>query len=460
MAQGQIVTADLGIGSLGQATLAQSSISLPSIPVQAPPISAPELPSASPVRTEPQSRLIAFTQPQQVTSDDHDHHGHEHPEPNNASEIQNPGMPSSGELTSGYGWRWGRMHNGIDIGAPVGTDIHAWKSGEVIFSGNANDGYGNKIIIRHDDGSETLYAHIMDGGLLVQEGQRVNQGQHIAEMGSTGNSTGPHLHFEIIIGGKPVNPLSYINTSNPLPVSPAAMQIEELSPEARAAQIQQGLVVVGSKESGFGHSEGQVVVETRQLLAASLESLASEADTQGKADISQGLRGLATQVNNGSTTFDSTLEQAIKVSQVLIGITEDPSNPQNLAAVVLVDSYQNFSQVIDATRSYEKAQQYTQGRSLAPDGLLGPRTHVANSLVGNKPLYVSADDFRKTTGGRWQVGSYVNERDIQLHPSSSEQENDDDLHYQEEREQASQQRFTHQLRQQSERAVVPEVSSL
>jgi murein DD-endopeptidase MepM/ murein hydrolase activator NlpD len=433
MAQGQTSTAGLDGVSTDRATPAQRSTpSLPAIPGPERQPAAPELPAASPVTTEPRSRLIAFTQPQQVTSNDHDDHNHnhdnhaEHGEHNKTSEIQNPGMPTSGEMTSGYGWRWGRMHNGIDIAAPVGTDIHAWKSGRVVFSGNADDGYGNKIIIEHNDGSKTLYAHIMDGGLLVQAGQEVEQGQHVAEMGSTGFSAGPHLHFEIHVGGGAVNPLEYINTSNPLPISPAAMPIEQLTPEARAAQIQQGLVVVGSKESGFGHSEGQVITETRQLLAESLERLASEADTLGKTDISQGLRGLASRINNDSTTFDPTLEQAIKVSQVLIGITEDPANPQNLAAVVLVDSYRDFSEVTDATTSYEKAQKYTQGRSLTPDGLLGLRTHVANSLVSNKPLYVSAEDFRKTTGEKWQVGSYVNERDIQLHPSSSKQQEDED----------------------------------
>ncbi|NJK27720.1 MAG: M23 family metallopeptidase, partial [Coleofasciculaceae cyanobacterium SM2_3_26] len=91
-------------------------------------------------------------------------------------------------LTSGYGPRWGRMHKGIDIAAPVGTPIVAAAAGVVTYSRWNSGGYGNLVIIRHPDGSSTRYAH--NSRLLVREGQEVDQGQLISEMGSTGFSTG------------------------------------------------------------------------------------------------------------------------------------------------------------------------------------------------------------------------------------------------------------------------------
>ena len=102
--------------------------------------------------------------------------------------------PAQGVLTSGYGWRWGRMHRGIDIAAPVGTPILAAATGTVINVG-WQSGYGNLVKLEHLDGSVTVYAH--NHRNLVTHGQKVEQGQQIAEMGNTGHSTGPHLHFEI-----------------------------------------------------------------------------------------------------------------------------------------------------------------------------------------------------------------------------------------------------------------------
>jgi murein DD-endopeptidase MepM/ murein hydrolase activator NlpD len=117
--------------------------------------------------------------------------------------------PTRGTFTSGYGWRWGRMHRGIDIAGPVGTPIVAAASGVVVRSGWNSGGYGNVVDIRHRDGSMTRYAH--NSRLLVREGQQVNQGQSIAQMGSTGYSTGPHLHFEIHLPGNgTVNPIAYL----------------------------------------------------------------------------------------------------------------------------------------------------------------------------------------------------------------------------------------------------------
>lgn len=117
--------------------------------------------------------------------------------------------PAKGVLTSGYGYRWGRLHGGIDIAAPIGTPVLAAASGEVVTAGWHSGGYGNLVKIRHLDESITLYAH--NNRILVNLGQRVNKGEQIAEIGNTGYSTGPHLHFEIHPQGSgAVNPLALL----------------------------------------------------------------------------------------------------------------------------------------------------------------------------------------------------------------------------------------------------------
>ena len=117
--------------------------------------------------------------------------------------------PAQGVLTSGYGWRWGRMHQGVDIAGPVGTPIYAAAPGVVVSSGWNSGGYGNLVDVRHPDGSLTRYAH--NSRLMVSAGQQVRQGQQIAEMGSTGFSTGPHLHFEIHVSSQgAVNPMALL----------------------------------------------------------------------------------------------------------------------------------------------------------------------------------------------------------------------------------------------------------
>jgi murein DD-endopeptidase MepM/ murein hydrolase activator NlpD len=117
--------------------------------------------------------------------------------------------PTKGVLTSGYGWRWGRMHKGIDIAGPIGTPVVAAAEGRVSYAGWNSGGYGYLVEIQHSDGSMTLYAH--NNRILVQVGQEVEQGQQIAEMGSTGYSTGPHLHFEIHPTGRgAVNPMPFL----------------------------------------------------------------------------------------------------------------------------------------------------------------------------------------------------------------------------------------------------------
>jgi murein DD-endopeptidase MepM/ murein hydrolase activator NlpD len=117
--------------------------------------------------------------------------------------------PAKGTLTSGYGWRWGRMHRGIDIANGVGTPIYAAAPGRVERAGWNNGGYGLLVEVRHPDGSMTRYAH--NSRVLVQVGQEVEQGQTIAAMGSTGFSTGPHTHFEVHPAGKgAVNPIAFL----------------------------------------------------------------------------------------------------------------------------------------------------------------------------------------------------------------------------------------------------------
>jgi len=117
--------------------------------------------------------------------------------------------PARGMLTSGYGWRWGRMHQGIDIAADVGTPIYAAAKGVVEFAGWNSGGYGNMVEVRHADGSMTRYAHM--NAIHVSVGQRVDQGEQLGEMGSTGYSTGPHLHFEVHVPSQgTVNPIAYL----------------------------------------------------------------------------------------------------------------------------------------------------------------------------------------------------------------------------------------------------------
>jgi murein DD-endopeptidase MepM/ murein hydrolase activator NlpD len=117
--------------------------------------------------------------------------------------------PANGVFTSGYGWRWGRMHRGIDIAAPVGTPVVASASGVVISAGWNAGGYGNLVEIRHPDGAVTRYAH--NQSISARVGAVVEQGELIAHMGSTGRSTGPHTHFEIRLGGQgAVDPMTLL----------------------------------------------------------------------------------------------------------------------------------------------------------------------------------------------------------------------------------------------------------
>lgn len=116
--------------------------------------------------------------------------------------------PVSGILTSRYGYRWGRTHTGIDIGASTGTPIKVAASGTVTFSGWKGS-LGYLVVVSHGNGVQTYYGHCSK--LLVSAGQQVSQGQTIAKVGSTGRSTGSHLHFEIRVNGSSLNPLGYVS---------------------------------------------------------------------------------------------------------------------------------------------------------------------------------------------------------------------------------------------------------
>ncbi len=115
--------------------------------------------------------------------------------------------PVRGPITSGFGPRWGSFHSGIDIGVPYGIPIAASRSGTVIQAGWRGD-YGYAVEISHGGGVSTLYGHMSQ--ILVTVGQYVNQGDTIGKVGSTGNSTGPHVHFEVRVNGTRQNPLGYL----------------------------------------------------------------------------------------------------------------------------------------------------------------------------------------------------------------------------------------------------------
>ncbi len=122
--------------------------------------------------------------------------------------------PSCHYVSSAYGWRSRGWHKGIDLvksgGGALGTPVIASRSGRVEVVQRSNSGYGNMILINHGDGYKTRYAHMVSGSMTVSVGDYVEAGQTIGKVGSTGNSTGPHLHFEVIYNGETYNPANYI----------------------------------------------------------------------------------------------------------------------------------------------------------------------------------------------------------------------------------------------------------
>lgn len=123
--------------------------------------------------------------------------------------ISDRGMtyPVNGVLTSGFGPRWGRMHEGLDIAVPTGTPVAAAAPG-VVLSAGWGDGYGNLVVVDHGGGIATAYAH--NSSISVSAGQRVERGAILALAGSTGRSTGPHVHFEVRVNGAATNPIPYL----------------------------------------------------------------------------------------------------------------------------------------------------------------------------------------------------------------------------------------------------------
>lgn len=144
--------------------------------------------------------------------------------------------PVAGVLSSPFGWRvdpmtgGNRFHGGVDIAAPYGSPVYLPQSGLVVFSGPYG-GYGNVVVVQHSGNLYTLYGH--NSYLLVSPGSRVSRGQMIAMVGSTGRSTGPHLHFEVRQGNQYVNPLDYLGYLNG--TMPASL-VQGVRPSASASQ--------------------------------------------------------------------------------------------------------------------------------------------------------------------------------------------------------------------------------
>ena len=126
------------------------------------------------------------------------------PPPSPAAGLQ---WPVSGPVTSSFGSRWGRMHDGIDIGVGTGTPVHAAAAGTIVYAGWMS-GYGNIVVLDHGHGLSTAYGH--NSSFTVAQGASVGAGAVIALSGNTGHSTGPHVHFEVRVNGTPVDPLTYL----------------------------------------------------------------------------------------------------------------------------------------------------------------------------------------------------------------------------------------------------------
>jgi murein DD-endopeptidase MepM/ murein hydrolase activator NlpD len=139
--------------------------------------------------------------------------------------VASPGRPArfrwpvdTPRVTSTFGTRWGRPHEGIDLTAPIGTPVFAADAGEVVYSGARVRGYGNMIVLKHADELMTVYAH--NSVLLVKVGERVGAGQRLGLTGQSGHVTGPHLHFEVRRGQTPRDPLPYLPEIRGLRPSP------------------------------------------------------------------------------------------------------------------------------------------------------------------------------------------------------------------------------------------------
>lgn len=173
----------------------------------------PVLPKAEPPAVEPTLRLAVA----RVTSGTDVHPVVARVKPAQPTIVE-PGTPSgflpvSGDVSSPFGWRlspWGRgrqRHTGVDIRAEMGTPVRTSGAGEVVFAGRDSGGYGSTVVIDHGRNVKTLYGHL--SGIYVRKGQRVPRGTVVGAVGSTGRSTGAHLHYEVRVGNVPVDPLLY-----------------------------------------------------------------------------------------------------------------------------------------------------------------------------------------------------------------------------------------------------------
>ncbi len=155
----------------------------------------------------PDAERTIHIPPYSVSTPEPDAGANQHTLPDASVEIRFL-WPLQGKVSSSFGMRNGRPHEGIDITAPLGTDIKAAADGVVMRSGWSRGDYGKTVVITHKDGFETLYGH--NSYNLVSEGARVTAGQVIGRVGRTGNATGNHVHFEIRKNGAPVNPLFFL----------------------------------------------------------------------------------------------------------------------------------------------------------------------------------------------------------------------------------------------------------
>ncbi len=211
-----VLLAAAGIAFAGMAVLPASAVEAPPRVTAAAALQPVELPAAEPVAPVDQQVNIALgtalaqglavantppppPAPERASRD------------RDAAAAESSGAayvrPGTGRLTSPFGRRWGRLHAGIDIAAGVGAPVYATAAGTVKSAG-PEGGYGRAVRIVHGDGTVTVYGHM--SRLLVSTGQRVAAGEQIGKEGNTGQSTGPHLHFEVRVDGTPVNPLTWL----------------------------------------------------------------------------------------------------------------------------------------------------------------------------------------------------------------------------------------------------------
>ncbi len=164
---------------------------------------------------EPGRPLFLYGNPKSVPKTDAPAEPVRAQEPSPATKVADQGKPAplrwpvaAPRVTSRFGTRWGRPHEGIDMMAPIGTPVLAAAEGNVIYAGDQVRGYGNMVVLKHGDGLVTVYAH--NSRLLVRAGDSVTVGQEIARVGDTGRSTAPHLHFEVRRRDVPVDPIPFL----------------------------------------------------------------------------------------------------------------------------------------------------------------------------------------------------------------------------------------------------------